>query len=383
MNPTTTERQSFLYQINRGRLLENRRISIMAKETMQAVVFKGKLSVTIEQRPIPKIQDPTDIIVKVRYTALCGSELHVYRGHQPSGTGFIMGHEFTGEVVETGSDVKNVQKGDTIVTPFTVNCGECFYCKKGYSSRCEKSQLFGTPGLDGGQAEYCRIPLADTTVVKAPSNIQENKLVLMADIFPTGYFAATNAFRGFDEEEIHSSVVLLIGCGPVGMCALVNALDFKPKALLAIDGVDSRLELAKKLGAEPWNYQKDMEGLKKRVKELTNGRGADTVIELVGHSDALGMGFELLRPWGNISSIGVHNGEIPWTGNQAYGKNLRIQMGRCPVRSLFEKALEKLAQHQDELDFMAANIKPMSEAPKWYDEFNQMKVQKIVFEADK
>lgn len=258
----------------------------------------------------------------------------MYRGHQPSPTGFIMGHEFTGEVVEVGSEVKTVKKGDTIVSPFTTSCGECFYCKRGYSSRCAKSQLFGSPGLDGGQAEYCRIPLADTTVVKAPPNIDENKLVLMADIFPTSFFSVENAFRGIDKDDISQSVVLLIGCGPVGLCAVVNALEYKPRALLAIDGVESRLEQAKALGAEPWNYQKDLEGLKKRVLELTDGRGADTVIELVGHSDALGMGFDLLRPWGNISSIGVHNGEIPWSGNQAYNKNLRVQMGRCPVRSM-------------------------------------------------
>jgi threonine dehydrogenase-like Zn-dependent dehydrogenase len=109
----------------------------------------------------------------------------------------------------------------------------------------------------------------------------------LRSIFPTGYFAAQNAFRGFDKDEIQNSTVLLIGCGPVGLCSLVNALDFKPKHLLAIDGVDSRLDIAKKLGAEPWNYQKDMEGLKARIKEVTDGRGADTVIELVGHSDAL------------------------------------------------------------------------------------------------
>jgi threonine dehydrogenase-like Zn-dependent dehydrogenase len=129
---------------------------------------------------------------------------------------------------------------------------------------------------------------------------------------------------------------------------LINALEYKPKIVLAVDRVDSRLELAKKLGAEPWNDQKDKAGqsnlgfpvtqliiigLEARVKELTNGRGVDTVIEGVGHADALKTGFDLLRPWGNISSFGVHNEEIPWTGNQAYGKNLRIQMGRCPVRS--------------------------------------------------
>ncbi|OAL35631.1 hypothetical protein AYO20_05012 [Fonsecaea nubica] len=354
-----------------------------AKETMKAVVFKGKLQVAVEERPIPKIQDPKDIIVKVRYTALCGSELHVFRGHQPSGTGFIMGHEFTGEVVETGSEVKSVKKGDKIVTPFTASCGECFYCKGGFSSRCEKSQLFGSATLDGGQAEYCRIPLADSTVVKAPASIQENKLVLMADIFPTGYFASANAFRGLDQEVISQSVVLLIGCGPVGLCSLVCALEYKPKAVLGIDGVDARLEQARKLGAEPWNYQKDMDGLKKRVLELSDGRGADTAIELVGQSSALAMAFDLLRPWGNISSIGVHNGEIPWTGNQAYGKNLRIQMGRCPVRSLFQDALDMLVKKQDQLDFMTDNIKPLSEAVKWYDEFNNMRVQKVVFEADK
>ena len=227
----------------------------MSSKTMHAVIFNGKLDVSIEQRPLPTIQDPKDIIVKVRYTALCGSELHVFRGHQPSGTGFIMGHEFTGEVVEMGSDVKNFKKGDKIVTPFTTSCGVCFYCKKGFSSRCEKCQLFGTAVLDGGQAEYARIPLADSTVVKAPSNVDEKKLVLMADIFPTGYFCAANAFKGFDEETIRESVVLLIGCGPVGLCALVNALEYKPKAVLAIDGVEERLKQARDLGAEGWNYQ--------------------------------------------------------------------------------------------------------------------------------
>jgi threonine dehydrogenase-like Zn-dependent dehydrogenase len=355
----------------------------MGKDTMKAVVFKGKLKVELEDRPIPKIQDPTDIIVKVTYSALCGSELHVFRGHQPSKEGFIMGHEFTGDVVEIGSAIKNFQKGDTIVTPFTTSCGECFYCKGGFSSRCEKCLLFGCPLLDGGQAEYARIPYADTTAVKAPEGIEEKKLVLMADIFPTGYFAAQNAFYGFDEKTIQQSTVVVIGCGPVGLCALINTLEYKPAHVLAVDGVESRLELARKLGAEPWNYQTDRAGLDKRVKELTDGRGADTVIEGVGLSAALQMGFELLRPWGNISSFGVHNGEIPWTGNQAYGKNLKIQMGRCPVRSLFPQALEMLKKKQHLLDFMTDKIMPLSDAVEGYAIFNDMKVQKVIFEAQK
>ena len=283
----------------------------MAKDTMKAVIFKGPFKVAIEERPIPKIKDPTDIIVKVDFTALCGSELHVFRGHQASGTDFIMGHEFTGVVEELGDEVKTVKKGDRVVSPFTASCGECFYCKRGFSSRCEKGLLFGSAVLDGGQAEYVRIPLADGTVMKAPPGIQENALVLMADIFPTGYFAAANGFTTFKPEEIKDLTVILIGCGPVGLCGLINALEYEPKHLFAVDGVESRLELAKKLGAhEVFNFQTQRELLDKRVKEVTDGRGADVVIEIVGLSPALKMGFELLRPWGIISSVGVHNGEV-------------------------------------------------------------------------
>ncbi|THC90187.1 hypothetical protein EYZ11_010345 [Aspergillus tanneri] len=294
---------------------------------MQAVVFKGPLQVALESPD--------------------RSELHVFRGHQPSGTGFIMGHEFTGEILEVGAEVHKFKKGDRIVSPFTTNCNNCFYCLRGFSSRCARGKLYGSAVLDGGQAEYVRVPLADATLVSAPTTIDEKKLVLMADIFPTGYFAAKNAFRIVDEREILESTVLLFGCGPVGICALISALEWKPKHLIAIDSVPSRLELAKNLGAEPWNFQTDADGLRQRVKELTEGRGADIAIEVVGHSSALRMAFDLLRPWGIISSVGVHNQEIPWSGNEAYGKNLRIQMGRCPVRSTFEEALNLLVQKQD------------------------------------
>lgn len=246
-----------------------------------------------------------------------------------------MGHEFTGEISQIGLNVQNFNKGDCIVAPFTVSCGTCFYCDQGATSRCASSKLFGTDSLDGGQAEYVRVPLADSTLVHAPSGIDQKKLVLMADIFPTGYFAASNAFHTMTETAIRNSTVLLFGCGPVGICALISALTYSPKHLVAIDSVPSRLQLAEDLGAESWNFQEDKEGLEKRVKELTDGRGADIVIEVVGHSSALRMGFDLLRPWGRISSVGVHNGEIPWSGNEAYGKNLQIQMGRSPVRSMF------------------------------------------------
>ena len=154
------------------------------------------------------------------------------------------------------------------------------------------------------------MPFADGTVMKAPEDINEISLILMADIFPTGYFAIKRGLKDFTQEQISEMTVLILGCGPVGLCALINAVDRKPKNLLAVDAVPSRLELAKSLGAETWNFQTDREGLNKRVKELTDGRGADVIIEVVGSSPALKMGFELLRPWGVISSVGVHNGEV-------------------------------------------------------------------------
>jgi threonine dehydrogenase-like Zn-dependent dehydrogenase len=354
-------------------------------KTMKAVIFKGPLKVEIEDRPVPTIQDPQDIILKVEYSALCGrlfphlrlfmpltrpSELHVFRGHQPSPTGFIMGHEFTGYVHEAGSDVKTLKVGDRVVCPFTISwcvlvafgasrltwtSGECFYCAHGFSSRCAHSRLFGTAALDGGQAEYVLVPRADACAVAAPPAIDARLLVLMADIWPTGWFAADNAFAmaaaapsgakrsGQAPAEL---CVVVLGCGPVGLCAVANAAARGPRHLFAVDSVPARLEQARALGAEPLNFATDRDGLERRVRDVTEGRGADAVIEVVGNSPALRLGFDILRPWGVMSSVGVHNGEVPWTGNEAYGKNIRIQMGRCPVRSIFPQALEMLEKKQ-------------------------------------
>ncbi|KAG9247836.1 chaperonin 10-like protein [Calycina marina] len=347
--------------------------------TMKAVIFDAPRKVSLQDRPIPKIQADTDIIVKVSFTALCGSELHVFRGHQKSDTGFIMGHEFTGVVSEVGKDVKTVEIGDKIVSPFTVNCSECFYCKNGYTSRCVKSQVFGSPGLDGAQAEYVRVPLADGTVVKAPPQIDDKSLVLMADIFPTGYFGATNALKLLTPEQIAESTVVVIGCGPVGLCAIIAAQSFSPKRIFAVDSVDSRLGLAKGLGAEPFNFMKDKDMVQK-IKDATDGRGADVVIEVVGLSPALRTAFDVVRPWGIISSIGVHNAEIPWSGNEAYGKNLRVQMGRCSVRAIFPEALALLEKKQHLLEFMFDKIIPLSDAVEGYEIFDKMQAQKVIFE---
>ncbi|TVY63983.1 putative zinc-binding alcohol dehydrogenase [Fusarium oxysporum f. sp. cubense] len=260
-----------------------------------------------------------------------------------------MGHEFTGKVVSAGSAVKTVQVGDKVVSSFTVSCGECFYCRIGGSARCVQARLFGTKALDGAQAEYVRVPLADGTVVKAPDTISDQALVLMADIFPTGYFGVKSAVDMAQGIDFEDATVVVIGCGPVGLCAVIAAAHRRPRHLFAVDSIEDRLKQAQSLGAEPMNFLTDEQGMDRRVREVTDGRGADNVIEVVGLSSALRTAFDLVRPFGTISSIGVHNGEIPWTGNEAYGKNARLQIGRCPVRSVFPEALALLAEKQHQL----------------------------------
>lgn len=162
-----------------------------------------------------------------------------------------------------------------------------------------------------------RIPLADGTVMKAPETIPEHTLILMADIFPTGYYGVKSALSMAPTLDISQSTMVIVGCGPVGLCAIVAALHVKPQHLFAIDNIDSRLKLAKRLGAEPLNFEKDRERMLARVKEVTDGRGADIVVEVVGLSPALRTAFDVVRPFGVISSIGVHNAEVRATDGSA------------------------------------------------------------------
>ncbi|KAJ2984198.1 hypothetical protein NQ176_g136 [Zarea fungicola] len=347
--------------------------------TMKAVIFHGPRSVSIQDRPVPRVIDSRDVIVKVQATALCGSELHVYRGHQPSDTGFIMGHEFTGVIVEVGADVKTLKVGNKVVAPFTACCGDCFYCGNGASSRCAHSVLFGSKALDGGQAEFARIPMADSTAIKAPESISDKALVLMADIFPTGYYGVKSAVELRPQVDISHATFAVIGCGPVGICAIISALHLKPKHVFAVDNVNSRLHMAESLGAIPLNFDNGTQSMQEQVKNATDGRGADFVVEVVGLSPALKTAFDLVRPFGAMSSIGVHNAEIPWSGADGYAKNIRFQMGRCPVRSIFPEALALLEQKQKDVEFMFDNIMPLSQASEGYEMFDQMKVHKIVF----
>ncbi|CAF1029406.1 unnamed protein product [Rotaria magnacalcarata] len=345
---------------------------------MQAVIFKGVRNIAVENRPIPICKNSTDVIIKVHVTALCGSDLHIYRGHEFSETEVIMGHEFVGEIIEIGLDVKNFKTGDKIIVPFSTCCGNCFYCAKGLTSRCEKSQVFGTPLLDGGQAEYVRIPFADSTAFLAPKEIPDDLAFLMADIFPTGYFAAKNAWTMLSDQERQASnlTVCIIGCGPVGLCAVIAACNRFP-IVYAIDSIEERLEEAKNHGAIPININDDPISV---IKKATEGRGADAALEVVGHADALKLAYDLIRPCGVIASVGVQQDAFPFTGPQVYDKNVRLQFGRCPVRALFPEALQLFSEKQDQFKNFISHRMSLSDADKAYELFDKRLARKVIFD---
>ncbi|RSL57238.1 hypothetical protein CEP53_006537 [Fusarium sp. AF-6] len=293
-----------------------------------------------------------------------------------------MGHESTGTVVSTGGGVKSVKIGDRVVCPFTTSCGTCFYCVNSGTVRCVNSQPLGFENLDGAQAEYVRVPQADGTIIKAPATVPDQALILMADIFPTGYFGVKSALEMMPRLKVRDATIVVIGCGPVGLCALASAAALHPRHLFAVDSVSDRLEEARKLGAEPLNFLSDKSQMKDRVAQVTDGRGADIIIEVVGLSPALRTAFDLVRPVGAISSIGVHNAEIPWSGAEAYNKNIRLQMGRCSVRSIFSEAMDLLVQVHDSLGFLFENIIPLSDAVEGYEIFNNSKVPKVIFQTE-
>ncbi|KAG4427849.1 hypothetical protein IFR05_016667 [Cadophora sp. M221] len=348
-------------------------------ETMRAVVMNGNFNVAVEDRPTPKIQNSTDAIIRVTLSGLCGSDLHYYRGHLPYIPGFTMGHEIVGAIAQKGNDVTNFKIGDMVVVPFFTSCQNCFFCLRGQASRCLHGQSIGNSGfaiaIDGGQAEYVRVPLAGTTLVPVPGGIPEPMLALMADIFPTGYFAASRFLKNLSPEDRKSTVAVAVGCGPVGACAITAALTMCD-TVFAIDSVPERLAEAEKLGARPILISDDPIG---KIMAATEGRGADVVMELVGRVDALHLAIDMVRPFGFISSIGVYTEEFSVPASKLYGGNLTMAFGRCPVRSIFNDALEILIKEQAKLKFLCGQIMDIEKAPEAYEMFEKKKVHKIIF----
>jgi len=331
---------------------------------MKALTFNGIEDILYESVPDPILLSPKDVIVKVSCCAICGSDLHVYYGRETGidqHTG--MGHEFAGEVVEVGREVKTLEIGDVVISPFTVNCGQCYYCKIGLTCRCVENQLFGWvekgKGLQGGQAEYVRVPLADSTLVKLPENVSIEEGVLAGDVISTGFYSAKQA--QVKEEGVYA----VVGCGPVGLMAILGAREYGAGKIYAIDKEQSRLDVAKKFGAISIDASK--ENATEIIREASQGRGADAVMEAIGSHFSLQLSYDLVRPGGIISSVGVCTARyLPFSPTQAYDKNLTYVTGRCPARAMMPTVIPLIQERKYPFNVIVTHRMPLSDGATGY-----------------
>ncbi len=334
---------------------------------MKALTFHGKEDIQFTSLEDPSIVMPGDAIVRISACAICGSDLHVYHEREKGiEHGTAMGHEFTGEIVEIGKDVRTFRPGDKVMSPFTTSCGRCFYCKLGLSCRCLNGQLFGWiehgKGLHGGQAEYVRVPLADSTLMKVPEGVSHEEAILLGDVLSTGFFCARQA------EVKPNGVYAVVGCGPVGLMAVVAAREFGAENLFAIDVVPERLAKAREFGAIPIDASKQQPA--EIIHEATEGRGADGMMEAVGSHSAVRLAFEFVRPGGVVSSVGVCNDEhLAFSPVDAYNKNLTYRIGRCPARSVMEQLIPLVQRRKYNLGSIFTHRMKLEEGRQGYEIF--------------
>jgi threonine dehydrogenase-like Zn-dependent dehydrogenase len=371
---------------------------------MKAVCWVGKKQMEVQTVDDPRILNPRDCILEITATAICGSDLHLYNGYMPTmEKGDIMGHEFMGRVVEVGSEVKKLRKGDRVVVPFCISCGQCSQCSRQQWSCCENSNpnatmsetmlghsvagLFGyshlTGGYAGGQAQYVRVPFADVGPLKLETDLPDDKVLFLSDIFPTGYMAAENC-----DIRPGRSVVAVWGCGPVGQFAIRSALLLGAVKVIAIDNVPERLRLAEQAGAITIQ---DGDEVLDHLKALTGGRGPDCCIDAVGleaHGSAydaakqklkleqdrpyaLRQAMRAVRPGGNLSIAGVYGGfddKIPL--GAVFNKGVTIRMGQTHMQRYMQPLLQLVQDGKIDPSFVITHRVPLSRAPQAYETFS-------------
>ena len=291
---------------------------------MKAVVYKGKGKIALEDRPVPKIQDDRDAIIKVTLTTICSSDIHIKHGAVPRAVpGTILGHEFVGRVVETGSAVKKINPGDRVSVNVETFCGECFFCKRGFVNNCTDPDGGWALGcwIDGGQAEYVRIPFADNGLTVIPDHVSDEQALFNGDILSTGYWAAKIG-------EINpADTVAVIGAGPAGLCTMMCARLYTPARIIAIDTDEYRLNLAKEKGLADITLVPGRDDPEKVIKELTDGRGADTVFEVAGGTDTFQTAWKIARPNAVVVVVAMYEEAQELPLPDMYGKNLVFKTG--------------------------------------------------------
>jgi len=353
---------------------------------VKAITFQGVERVAYADVPEPRIEAPGDAVVRVRLAGLCGSDLHVFHGREQGlDVGTVMGHEMVGEVVEVGSAVSTLAVGRRVVAPFSTCCGDCFYCRAGLQARCERGQLFGWVeggvGLHGCQAEACRVPLADATLVPVPDAVDDESALLAADVLATGFFAAESAGVGTAaaaaasdaaSDTASNTVAVVVGCGPVGLCAAVACRQLGAQRVFALDPVARRREQAAAYGAtalDPSGEDGEAAALA-LVRDATGGRGADAVIEAVGSPAATRLAVDLARPGATVAAVGVHHESgFAFTPVEAYDKNLTYRAGRCPARRYLPRLLALLAAEPDLLPGFVSHRMPLAAGAEAYELF--------------
>lgn len=331
---------------------------------MNGVCFQDVGVVAWQSLEDARLEAAGDAIVRVELAGLCGSDMHPFLGREKGlSPGTVMGHEFVGEIVAVGRDVRQRAIGERVCAPFSTSCGECYFCLKGLTSRCLRSQLFGwrngQGGLHGGQAEYVRVPDADGTLVPLRDHPHELGL-LMGDNLATGFYCADMA--GVGPHGVH----VVIGCGTVGLLCLLacQTRDVTPDNLLAYDPQPARASMAKAFGATAYSNEA---ALMAEIQSRTEGRGADSVMELVGLPDAQRLAFACLRPGGTLSVIGCHcTPHFAFSPADAYDKNLIYRTGRCPARAYMDRLGFVVEQHADALRSLITHRFPACDGVEAY-----------------
>jgi threonine dehydrogenase-like Zn-dependent dehydrogenase len=375
---------------------------------MKALTWHGKSDIRCESVPDPTIQDGRDAIIKVTACAICGSDLHIFDGIIPSmETGDVLGHETMGEVVDVGRENQKLKVGDRVVVPFTISCGECFFCKRGFYSGCERSNpnkaqaakmwghspagLFGYShllgGFPGGQAEYLRVPYADIGPIKIPDGLSDEQALFLSDIFPTGFMAAD--FCSLKGGE----TVAIWGCGPVGQFAIKSAFMLGAERVIAIDTVPERLRMAEASGALTLDFRSD--DIYDRIQDLTGGRGADACIDAVGTEPNTGSGMDAVidrikvatfmgtdrphvlrqaimccRNFGVVSVVGVYGAFVDKMPiGSALNRGLIFRMAQTPVQHYAMKLLERIQNGDIDPSFVITHRATLEDGPKLYETF--------------
>jgi len=345
---------------------------------MKAFVYHGPEKMSLDQVPKPTIIKPTDAIVKVTTSTICGTDKHIRHGGMPEvEPGRIIGHEFCGIVEEVGSSVNKFKKGDKVAVSCVTQCMDCYYCRRGMYSQCTTgSWIFGYM-IDGCQADYVRVPYADSGMYIIPDSLTDEDVLFVGDILSTGYFGAENG------NIQPGDTVAVFGSGPVGMCAMATARLWGPARIVAVDIDDSRLEFAKKNGWADYALNPQKVDVVQALKDMTGGRGADVTIEANGFEPTFKGAIDGVRAGGTVSLIGVFEKPQVVEMNKLWKKNIAIKMGLVNANRISE-LIDLIKEGKLNMKPLITHTLPLSQVAEGYDIFEERRDNaiKVVLKGD-